>query len=343
MGRDTFPKIARYAAKLKKSSPHITEEALITAVSQKFGLPERKLEMNREPAAFKMIGVPGVDFDQLVDGRPPRMSSQEQMKTAMRLPVAVGGAMLPDAHPSRASLPVGGVALLDNAISPKMVGPDISCSMRFTPLQGITPEDARRHQKTLLVAIVKATHFGPGVALFGDGRRREHPVMNDPAWADLPSHLRQLKHVAQDQLGSSGSGNHFVDLVVLTSQHGRSPDWPFDEGQELVALISHSGSRGAGFKLAQYYGRLSEKETKITAVNVPRGYEWLSMNGEGGREYLHFMQLLGRYAEANHELIHTHFMLNSGLQPFLNQDGSVYHVYNQHNFAWQTEGDYSPH
>lgn len=306
------------------------------------------MRLKPTPEHVEVVGTYGVDFDVPVNGQPPQMSSMVQMNTAMRLPVGVAGALMPDAHPSAASLPVGGVALLENAISPKMVGPDISCSMRFTPLQGVSVADARKYQQAFLTAIVHGTHFGPGAAIFADGRIREHAIMDDSAWGDLPQALSQkspawpksanptsLKEIAQSQLDSSGSGNHFVDLVVATSRQEKTAVWPFAMGEEFVALISHSGSRGAGYKLAKYYGRLSSTETSHVATGIPQGYEWLSMSGAAGQEYFYFMKLLGRYAEANHQLIHEHFLTNSGLCPIRNSDGSIYHIYNRHNYAWE--------
>jgi len=186
MGKDLFPQIARYAADLPRENPNISVAGILAAVAVQFGTPAVQMRLKPTPEHVEVVGTYGVDFDVPVNGQPPQMSSMVQMNTAMRLPVGVAGALMPDAHPSAASLPVGGVALLENAISPKMVGPDISCSMRFTPLQGVSVADARKYQQAFLTAIVHGTHFGPGAAIFADGRIREHAIMDDSAWGDLP-------------------------------------------------------------------------------------------------------------------------------------------------------------
>ena len=78
-------------------------------------------------------------------------------------------------------------------------------------------------------------------------------ILDDPRWNELPREFIGLKDVAHKQLGTSGGGNHFVEFCKLTVY----ADNPLDlEPGKYIALVSHSGSRGVGFKLANYYTQL---------------------------------------------------------------------------------------
>jgi tRNA-splicing ligase RtcB len=248
------------------------------------------------------------------------------MKTAMRLPVAVSGAMMPDAHTGYA-LPIGGVVALDRAVSPAFVGYDIACRMTLT-IFDITVADFMACRDALAADLRAVTRFGKGSNF---GRRQDHPVMTDPCWLEMRT-LRQHRDLAWQQLGSSGGGNHFADLVVgeVTAKSGQdlTVDWlPLPAGSEFVALMTHSGSRGTGHKLATHYVKLAAAETARMARGIPRGYEWLSTESEAGQEYLAVMGLMGDYAQACHQLVHDGFAKRAGIAASARFE-------NHHNFAW---------
>lgn len=79
--------------------------------------------------------------------------------------------------------------------------------------------------------------------------------------------------------------------------------------------------------MATYYVKLAEQETARIARGIPKGYEWLSLETDAGREYLQVMTLMGRYAQANHHLIHDLFLKRTGLTGLARYE-------NHHNFAW---------
>src|SRR5436305_9655852 len=129
------------------------------------------------------------------------------MDAAMRLPISVAGALMPDAHPGYA-LPIGGVLATDGVVIPQAVGVDIACRMRLS-FYAVSPIvlDQKRGQFTR--SLMEQTVFGAG-GRWERNRRPDHPIMDDPAWQVLPL-LRALRHRAPGQLGTSGSGNHFVE------------------------------------------------------------------------------------------------------------------------------------
>src|SRR6476619_2423285 len=158
-----------------------------------------------------------------------------QMEKACLLPVAVAGALMPDAHVGY-GLPIGGVLATENTVLPYAVGVDIACRMKMTVLD-IPARELERHQDRLTRAIEAETRFGVGASFKS---RRSHEVL-DADWSISPV-TRQNRDRAWSQLGTSGSGNHFVEFGLFTAQgeiHGLAPG-------TYVALLSHSGSRGTG-------------------------------------------------------------------------------------------------
>jgi tRNA-splicing ligase RtcB len=239
-----------------------------------------------------------------------------QMERACQLPVSVAGALMPDAHVGY-GLPIGGVLATENAVIPYAVGVDIACRMKMTVLDWPVRELERKAEK-LRKAIETETRFGVG-ATFRD--RREHPVL-DEDWSVSPV-TQQHKDRAWSQLGTSGSGNHFVEFGTFTVT---DPAVGLEPG-EYVALLSHSGSRGTGAMVCQHYSqRAAELHPELP--KELRRLAWLPLDSADGQEYWAAMELMGRYAAANHALIHQHIAENLRAEVLLD-------IENHHNFAWK--------
>jgi len=240
----------------------------------------------------------------------------DQIENACCLPVSVRGALMPDAHVGY-GLPIGGVLATRNAVIPYAVGVDIACRMKMTVLD--LPLSALESQRDRLArAIEHETRFGIGAHF---KNRREHPVM-DLDWSATKL-TAQLKDKAWDQLGTSGSGNHFVEYGVLTLEHD---DLGLKAGTHL-ALLSHSGSRGTGATIADYYSKLAMRMHPELARPLQH-LAWLNLDSEEGRDYWRAMELMGRYAAANHACIHRHIAKHLGVDVLLD-------IENHHNFAWK--------
>ena len=242
-------------------------------------------------------------------------NSVEQMRNACKLPVAVRGALMPDAHLGY-GLPIGGVLATDNVVIPYAVGVDIACRMKLTVLDiPVTALDQERDRLT--TAIEDETRFGIGSAF---KNKRQHEVLDDD-WAVSPV-TRGNKDKAWAQLGSSGSGNHFVEFGVFTVD---DESFNVDAG-DYLALLSHSGSRGTGAAVAEYYSRLARQQHPELPKELTR-LAWIDMDSDAGAEYWAAMQLMGKYAAANHHCIHKHIARNIGAEILVN-------IENHHNFAW---------
>ncbi len=241
--------------------------------------------------------------------------AKAQMDAAIALPVAVAGALMPDAHVGY-GLPIGGILATERAVIPYGVGVDIACRMMITIFD--VPPGALDAQRGLYrSAIERFTCFGVGAEWKNP---RSHRVM-DEDWNVTPV-TRELKDKARRQLGTSGSGNHFVEFV----------DIGFDEGGmgipagHYLALLSHSGSRNAGARVADHYTRVA-RALHPELAGMRRNLAWLDTEDEGA-EYLAAMELMGKYASANHHVIHdaiVQFLGHSVLKQ----------VENHHNFAWR--------
>jgi tRNA-splicing ligase RtcB len=249
-------------------------------------------------------------------GEIPEPEAIQQLQNATRLPVAVSAALMPDAHPGY-GLPIGGVLATDNVVIPYGVGVDIACRMKLSVFD--IPASRIEGMRDRLVKILeRETVFGVGGSF---KTPLEHDVL-DEDWSATPV-TRRVFQKARAQLGTSGSGNHFVEWGVLTID---DPDLGLDPGQYL-ALLSHSGSRGAGAQVASHYSKLA-MDLHPELPQALKRLAWLALDTKPGEEYWVAMNLMGDYAAANHALIHQriHRALGAGV---------LVGVENHHNFAWK--------
>jgi len=248
--------------------------------------------------------------------------SRRQMDNAMRLPVSVAGALMPDAHIGY-GVPIGSVLATEGAVIPYAVGVDIACRMRLTVFEA-SPIALDQHKGKFEQALQRATRFGAGAEW---NPKQDDEIMDDPDW-EATGLLRSLKDKAHRQLGTSGSGNHFVEFGALEIL---AEDDALGLGQgQYLALLSHSGSRGTGYQIADHYSKLARQlhpELKEVGGGDLLNLGWLEIDSEAGQEYWIAMNLAGRYASANHRVIHRNVAKAVGLKP-----AAV--VENHHNFAW---------
>jgi len=243
-----------------------------------------------------------------------------QMEQACRVPAAVGAALMPDAHVGY-GLPIGGVLACDNAVIPYAVGVDIACRMKLSVLD-VPPAALDQRREAFREALRQGTRFGVGSAY---ERPQHHPVM-DRDWS-VTRVTREKKDVAWRQLGTSGSGNHFVEFGLLTLGTDDA-ELGLAAGQH-VALLSHSGSRGAGAAVCSVYSQIAQQRLPAAFRELGR-LAWLELSSEAGQEYWAAMELMGEYAAANHAVIHHRVVRLLGAHVTAG-------VENHHNFAWLEE------
>lgn len=253
----------------------------------------------------------------IVGGKEIESSAKRQMEGAMALPITIQGALMPDAHTGY-GLPIGGVLATDQAVIPFGVGVDIGCRMALSILDE-SDSFLRRYSHQVKMALKEYTHFGMEGGL---EFHQEHEVLDRPVFQSTEL-LKRMQGKAARQLGSSGSGNHFVEFGEIELFEDNSLNLA---PKKYLALLSHSGSRGLGANIAQYYTKIAMDTCKLPAE--VQQLAWLDLNSEAGQEYWMSMNLAGDYAKACHDRIHLNLLKALGLQ-------SLTTVENHHNFAWK--------
>ncbi len=260
-----------------------------------------------EPINYQTWGEEGID-----------QGSHEQMRQACSVPSARGAALMPDAHIGY-GLPIGGVLGCENAVIPYAVGVDIACRMKLSILD-IEPSSMDKKFDRFRDSLQRGTVFGVGR---GHQRKQQHDVM-DQDWT-VTGITRQRKDKAWTQLGSSGSGNHFVEFGEFTLAKDDA-ELGLVAGT-YVALLSHSGSRGVGAAVCSTYSGIAQNRLPSHYKHLGR-LAWLNMDSEAGQEYWAAMNLMGDYAAANHAVIHRNVTKLLGAKV-------ISGVENHHNFAWK--------
>lgn len=317
---DIISKNHKYASKeeqltllrdVKENYEKYLEDDIFGVLAQEFQ-PFQELRKKEEIRLLRESG----DFQ--VFGRNHISSNAyQQMELAMRLPIARKGAMMPDAHQGY-GLPIGGVLAAEGAVIPYGVGLDIGCSMSLS-IYELDSKYLQKNAYKFKTALKERTNFGTGGEL---NIKQEHEVL-DRAEFNSTSLLKQLHGRAAKQLGTSGSGNHFVEFGWV--QLGNENDFGLPAG-DYVGLLSHSGSRGLGAAIAKRYMGIAMEECLL-----PRNAHhlaWLDLSSEAGQEYWLSMELAGDYAKACHDQIHYNLGNYLGTKP-------IGRVENHHNFAWK--------
>ena len=244
--------------------------------------------------------------------------ARHQMATAMQLPVSVAGALMPDGCAGY-GLPIGGVlATTDDVVIPYAVGKDIACSMCLTILNAGVDYLVKHHDRSVK-ALFENTAFGLDGVL---SNRQYHPLFDSTEFREIPI-LKKNRDKAIRQTGSSGSGNHFVDICEVELHDGNQLGI---EAGRYVGILSHSGSRGLGAAIADYYTAIAKQTCLLPRQAGP--FAWLSMESDAGQEYWKCMEIAGAYAAVNHGQIHHNVAKAMRLE-------SLTSISNHHNFAWR--------
>lgn len=242
----------------------------------------------------------------------------KQMETAMKLPVTVAGALMPDAHQGY-GLPIGGVLATQNAVIPFGVGVDIGCRMCLSVFD-INDKMLKAKEDFFKNTLKENTLFGAGREF---AKTTVHEITERKEFDENPL-LKSLQFKASKQLGSSGSGNHFVEFGIVEIKEVNNA-LGLAVGN-YIGLLSHSGSRGLGATVANHYTKLAMQNCKLP--NEAKYLAWLSLDTQEGMEYWLAMNLAGDYASACHHVIHDK------IARVLNEE-PLCRVENHHNFAWK--------
>lgn len=211
-------------------------------------------------------------------------------------------------------MPIGGVAAYPNRVSVVGVGFDIACG-NAAIRTNLSAADIIGSADALADEIRTSISFGLGRTNRADDAPVHHPLFADDAWAAVPErHREPLREKARAQLGTVGSGNHYVDVLI-------------DETGAVWVGV-HFGSRGLGHAIASAFLALSQGRPwgeRAREVEV-----LLDLDAPIGHDYWALMNLAGRYAYAGREWVARKVVeILGGVELEL--------VHNHHNFAWREE------
>jgi tRNA-splicing ligase RtcB len=231
---------------------------------------------------------------------------------------AIDAALMADGHVGYV-MPIGGVASYRNEVSVVGVGFDIACGNAAIrtdkTLSDLGGSAAERGTALSAIAdeIAESVSFGVGRKNRADDAPVDHPLFEDAAWEAVPPKHRQALTVkARQQLGTVGSGNHYVDVFA-------------DETETLWVGV-HFGSRGFGHTVASAF--LAIGQGKQWGDHVPEREVLLDLAQPSGHDYWQLMNLAGRYAYAGREWVARKVVSILGAR-------EVELVHNHHNFAWE--------
>lgn len=232
----------------------------------------------------------------------------EQLKNVMKDDRAVAGALCADGHLGY-SMPIGGVVAYKDAISPSGVGFDIACGNKCVRTEMLRDDlDVASTMRT----IQRTVSFGLGRV---NKNPINHPLFEDELWKE--PEFAPLKAKAREQLGTVGSGNHYVDLLVD------------DIGRVWVA--NHFGSRGLGHTIASGFLAIAAGKTFTDRVKESEDPAVLDIGTPAGDLFVEAMRLAGQYAYAG-----RNYVIQQVLDILVTS--ADFEVHNHHNFAWEEDG-----
>lgn len=226
---------------------------------------------------------------------------------------AVRTAIMADGHLGY-HMPIGGVAAYLNKVSVAGVGVDIACG-NAAILTNLGLADIEGRENELADEIFNTIEFGIGTTNHSEDAPTDNPLFEDPRFESIPTEYREtLRQMARNQIGTVGSGNHYVDVFV--------------DRWERIWVGVHFGSRGFGFNIANGFTQLSvDKDFGLRKglYNIVALYD---LDTPLGDAYWNAMHLAGDYAHLGREwVVRKVVELIGGKEVDL--------VHNHHNFAWK--------
>lgn len=240
-----------------------------------------------------------------------------QFNNCLKTGNVAGGVLCADGHYGY-SQPVGGVIVYDGQISPSGVGYDIGCGNKAVKTN-LKYKDIKDNIPIIMDEIVKKISFGVGKK---NKRRIDHAVFDDANWdvfREIGNHEHdELLKLAKTQLGTTGSGNHYVDILV-------------DQATDDVWVGNHFGSRGLGHRTATGFlnlargAKFSDRGVRDSMDGDPTLF---NMDTELGQMYFKAMTLAGKYAYAGRDVVMDQVLEILGAS-------ETFEVHNHHNYAWK--------
>jgi len=302
------------AEKIIKSPKLFLENTIFKPVA--LGLLKDDTTENKDNNRHSLL-ISGIDY-KIFGNENIEPGAIHQMEMAMKLPISVAGALMADAHEGY-GLPIGGVLATNNVVIPYAVGVDIGCRMALSIYQ-VPDNYITRYRTNLKRILIENTKFGQKEV---HEKKGDLEIFERREFKEI-SFLKKWHHTAINQIGTSGSGNHFAEFgeIEITEENLALG---LKKGKYL-GFLTHSGSRHLGYEIANYYTKIAMDKCRL--ISSARNLAWLALNTDEGHEYWQAMTLAGDYAKANHDFIHN--LMSKSLK-----EKPVLKIENHHNFAWK--------
>lgn len=243
----------------------------------------------------------------------------QQLERCVEAEEGAVGVLCADGHLGY-SMPIGGVVGYRNYVSPSGVGYDIACGNLAVKTNIVSEDVTHANLESVADEIQRRISFGIG-------RKNNEPI-DDPVFDDIAAspvtQQRSWRQMAEQQLGTVGSGNHYVD--ILEDQAG------------YLWVAVHFGSRGFGHKTASGFmnvaaGKPFDDRSHDGEMDAPPLL--LDINSPSGQDYIEAMKIAGMYAYAGREAVVAKVLQILGAH-------ETFSVHNHHNFAWSEvhDGEY---
>lgn len=253
----------------------------------------------------------------------------DDMNFVTRLPYVTSAALMPDAHRVKEnSVPVGGV-VASTHIFPSIVGSDIACSVMFSIIDCLADDkDLKSFLPTLKYVLSNYTYFNNQI---NPNAQLNYPFYLNPPVMETDEGKRILEIVmgmAATQHGTSGDGNHFVEIGLTDVDYGWHKVYPTSHTCR-IAILSHFGSRGVGSLIAKTFSQIASSQ-----YEMPKGVDEAPLDPDSpyGRDYVNLMIFAGEFARTGHEWVHRR--ISEELSPRVGFNFRIKHqIYSRHNFA----------
>lgn len=294
-------------------------------------MPKKTAENVYEIEKSGKMNVPGVIFasEKLMKSIEKDGKTIEQVKNVAMLPGIVEKSIaMPDAHQGY-GFPIGGVAAFDvksGIVSPGGVGYDINCWVRLLATN-LTKEKFLKKREQILNNLFKAVPSGVGrESEFKLDIKELDEVLNSGVnWAVKKGYANKedIKHIEDEgciknadaskvsqkaksrgksQLGSLGSGNHFLEIQEVESVFNKEISEAYGLKKDQVVIMIHSGSRGLGHQIASDY--IHKMEKKFGYKHLPdRELAYAPLSDSLAEDYLKAMNAAANFAFTNRQLI----------------------------------------
>ncbi|MBS3974787.1 MAG: RtcB family protein [Actinobacteria bacterium] len=212
-------------------------------------------------------------------------STMAQARNLANLPFAFRHvAIMPDAHVGY-GMPIGGVLAAIDRIIPNAVGLDIGCGV-CAWRTGISAEEFLGHRSAILNDVQRSVP--QGFHWHRESQRHRTDLFDSIPEIAL---LSEQAHKIERQAGTLGGGNHFIEFQR--------------DGEDVIWIMVHSGSRNLGKQVAEHYDAIARKINAAEGWKVPKAWElaYLDISSPEGREYLQAMAWCLRFARENRRLI----------------------------------------